>query len=55
VKQWWKRILKQINREMLLICENIEELLEMMKNYQAPNVGKMDFEGGSLVYLHYRL
>jgi uncharacterized protein (TIGR00730 family) len=35
-----KGFLKQINREMLLICENIEELLEMMKNYQAPNVGK---------------
>lgn len=35
-----KGFLKQINREMLLICENIEELLEMMKNYQALNVGK---------------
>ncbi|WP_299177539.1 TIGR00730 family Rossman fold protein [uncultured Chryseobacterium sp.] len=35
-----KRFLKQINRDMLLISDNIDELLEMMKNYKAPSVGK---------------
>ncbi|WP_228400744.1 LOG family protein [Chryseobacterium taeanense] len=35
-----KGFLKQINRDMLLISDNIEELLEMMKNYEAPKVGK---------------
>ncbi|WP_326982499.1 TIGR00730 family Rossman fold protein [Chryseobacterium sp. MYb264] len=35
-----KGFLKQINREMLLISNNIDELLEMMKNYVAPKVGK---------------
>lgn len=35
-----KGFLKPINREMLLISNNIDELLEMMKNYQAPTVGK---------------
>ncbi|CAD7800544.1 LOG family protein YvdD [Chryseobacterium aquaeductus] len=35
-----KGFLKQINQEMLLVSDNIEELLEKMKNYQAPMVGK---------------
>ena len=35
-----KGFLKQINRDMLLINDNIDELLEMMKNYEAPTVGK---------------
>jgi len=35
-----KGFLKQINRDMLLIGDNIEELLEMMRNYKAPTVGK---------------
>ncbi|MGN7758042.1 TIGR00730 family Rossman fold protein [Chryseobacterium sp. 22532] len=35
-----KGFLKQVNRDMLLISENIDELLEKMKNYQAPTVGK---------------
>lgn len=35
-----KGFLKQINRDMLLISNNIDELLEKMKNYEAPTVGK---------------
>ncbi|WP_027386592.1 LOG family protein [Chryseobacterium gregarium] len=35
-----KGFLKQINRDMLLISDSIDELLEMMRNYQAPTVGK---------------
>lgn len=35
-----KGFLKPINRDMLLISNNIDELLEMMKNYKAPTVGK---------------
>jgi hypothetical protein len=35
-----KGFLKQINRDMLLISDNIDELLEMMRNYKAPTVGK---------------
>lgn len=35
-----KGFLKQINRDMLLINDNIDELLEMMRNYEAPTVGK---------------
>ncbi|KQT25934.1 LOG family protein YvdD [Chryseobacterium sp. Leaf405] len=35
-----KGFLKQINRDMLLISDDIEDLLEMMKNYEAPTVGK---------------
>lgn len=35
-----KGFLKQVNRDMLLISEGIEELLEMMRNYKAPTVGK---------------
>ncbi|MDR2235471.1 MAG: TIGR00730 family Rossman fold protein [Chryseobacterium sp.] len=32
--------LKQINRDMLLISDRIEELLEKMRSYEAPTVGK---------------
>lgn len=35
-----KGFLKQINQEMLLMSDNIDELLEKMRNYQAPTVGK---------------
>lgn len=35
-----KGFLKQINRDMLLISDGIKKLLEMMRNYQAPTVGK---------------
>lgn len=35
-----KGFLKQINRDMLLISDNIDQLLELMKNYEAPTVGK---------------
>jgi uncharacterized protein (TIGR00730 family) len=35
-----KGFLKQINRDMLLMNDNISELLEKMKNYEAPSVGK---------------
>ncbi|MDQ0595367.1 uncharacterized protein (TIGR00730 family) [Chryseobacterium ginsenosidimutans] len=35
-----KGFLKQINRDMLLISDTIDELLEKMRNYEAPNVGK---------------
>lgn len=35
-----KGFLKQINQEMLLVSDSIDELLEKMKNYQAPTVGK---------------
>ncbi|MFN1217320.1 TIGR00730 family Rossman fold protein [Chryseobacterium kwangjuense] len=35
-----KGFLKQVNRDMLLLSENIDELLEKMRNYQAPTVGK---------------
>ncbi len=35
-----KGFLKQVNRHMLLISNGIEELLEMMRNYKAPTVGK---------------
>ncbi|MDR6405989.1 MULTISPECIES: TIGR00730 family Rossman fold protein [Chryseobacterium] len=35
-----KGFLKQINRDMLLMSDNIDELLEKMRNYQAPTVGK---------------
>ncbi|WP_080778228.1 LOG family protein [Chryseobacterium phocaeense] len=35
-----KGFLKQVNRDMLLVSENIDELLEMMRNYVAPTVGK---------------
>ncbi len=35
-----KGFLKQVNRDMLLISDSINELLDKMKNYQAPTVGK---------------
>jgi uncharacterized protein (TIGR00730 family) len=35
-----KGFLMQVNRDMLLISYNIDELLGMMRNYEAPTVGK---------------
>ncbi|KAF2078854.1 LOG family protein [Flavobacterium sharifuzzamanii] len=35
-----KGFLKEVNREMLLVSENIDDLLKQMKNYVAPTVGK---------------
>ncbi|MCX8531624.1 LOG family protein [Chryseobacterium luquanense] len=35
-----KGFLKQINQEMLLVSDTIDELLEKMRNYKAPTVGK---------------
>lgn len=35
-----KGFLKQINQEMLLVSDSIDELLEKMRNYKAPTVGK---------------
>ena len=35
-----KGFLKQINQEMLLVSDSIDALLEKMRNYQAPTVGK---------------
>jgi uncharacterized protein (TIGR00730 family) len=35
-----KGFLKQINRDMLLISDTIDKLLEMMRNYKAPTMGK---------------
>lgn len=35
-----KGFLKEVNQQMLLVCDNIEELLDKMKNYVAPTVGK---------------
>ena len=35
-----KGLLKEINREMLLVSDNIDDLLQKMKNYVAPTVGK---------------
>ncbi|RXM50259.1 MULTISPECIES: TIGR00730 family Rossman fold protein [unclassified Chryseobacterium] len=35
-----KGFLKAVNRDMLLISDNINDLLEKMRNYQAPTVGK---------------
>ncbi|WP_027379258.1 LOG family protein [Chryseobacterium daeguense] len=35
-----KGFLKEINRDMLLISDDINDLLEKMKNYEAPVVGK---------------
>lgn len=35
-----KGFLKQINKDMLLICDMVDDLLEKMENYQAPTVGK---------------
>lgn len=35
-----KGFLKQINQEMLLVSDTIDALLEKMRNYKAPTVGK---------------
>ncbi len=35
-----KGLLKEINRDMLLVSENIEGLLDQMRHYTAPAVGK---------------
>ncbi|TYA74196.1 LOG family protein [Seonamhaeicola marinus] len=35
-----KGLLKSINRQMLLVSDNVNELIDKMKNYQAPEVGK---------------
>ncbi|ANI90508.1 Rossman fold protein, TIGR00730 family [Arachidicoccus ginsenosidimutans] len=35
-----KEFLKQANQEMLIVSDNIEELLDKMKNYKAPAFGK---------------
>ncbi|OFY89214.1 MAG: Rossman fold protein, TIGR00730 family [Bacteroidetes bacterium RIFCSPLOWO2_12_FULL_31_6] len=35
-----KGFLKEVNQQMLLVCDNIEDLLDKMKNYIAPTVGK---------------
>lgn len=35
-----KGLLKEVNREMLLVSDNIDDLLDKMKNYVAPIVGK---------------
>lgn len=33
-------LLKEINRRMLLVSDNAEDLLQQMSNYEAPDVGK---------------
>jgi len=35
-----KGFLKEINLQMILVCEDIKELLEKMKHYKAPVVKK---------------
>ena len=35
-----KGFLKEVNQKMLLISDNIDDLIEKMKNYVAPSVGK---------------
>ncbi|AZA79471.1 TIGR00730 family Rossman fold protein [Chryseobacterium sp. G0186] len=35
-----KGFLKQVNKDMLIISDTIDDLLEQMKRYQAPTVGK---------------
>lgn len=35
-----KGFLKQINRDMLLVSDDIDDLLEKMRDYQAPTIGK---------------
>lgn len=35
-----KGFLKQLNQEMIIVSNNIEDLLNKMKNYEAPTVGK---------------
>jgi uncharacterized protein (TIGR00730 family) len=35
-----KGLLKEVNQKMLLVSDDIDDLLEQMKNYVAPTVGK---------------
>jgi uncharacterized protein (TIGR00730 family) len=35
-----KGLLKDVNQQMLLVSDNIDDLLEQMKNYVAPTTGK---------------
>ena len=35
-----KGLLKDVNQKMLLVSDNIDDLLDQMKNYTAPTVGK---------------
>jgi predicted Rossmann-fold nucleotide-binding protein len=35
-----KGLLKEVNREMLLVSDTIDELLDKMENYVPPTVGK---------------
>ncbi|MCM0667969.1 TIGR00730 family Rossman fold protein [Flavobacterium tyrosinilyticum] len=35
-----KGLLKEVNREMLLVSDSIDDLLEKMRNYVPPTVGK---------------
>jgi uncharacterized protein (TIGR00730 family) len=35
-----KGFLKEVNQQMLLVSDDIDELLDKMKNYTAPTVGK---------------
>ena len=35
-----KGLLKEVNRNMVLVSENIDELLAKMKTYKAPSIGK---------------
>lgn len=35
-----KGFLKQMNQDMLIVSDNIADLLDKMKNYEAPTVGK---------------
>lgn len=35
-----KGFLKEVNQKMLLVSDNIDELLDKMRNYVAPTVGK---------------
>lgn len=35
-----KGLLKEVNQQMLLVSDNIEDLLDKMRNYVAPTVGK---------------
>lgn len=35
-----KGLLKEVNQKMLLVSDNIDDLLNQMKNYTAPTVGK---------------
>ncbi|HEX2957560.1 MAG TPA: TIGR00730 family Rossman fold protein [Chitinispirillaceae bacterium] len=41
-----KGFLKEINRAMILISDTIDDLLEQMKNYQAPQAGKWIMNSG---------